>query len=123
MSALFRTAPRINSETSGAARSARCTIVNGCPPPFNNKHICVDKFSCRANVNDGRKGRKIHNNKLILLPQFVEDPTQFGAGENEKVDQEAPRRESPGGTPFGSTDPSKQRAQAMPSQKRVRQFH
>ena len=89
MSALFRTAPRIDSETVGHGAKRTLHDVGGRPSPFNNKHICVDEFSCRTNVNDRRKRGKINNNKLILSFAIRRRPASIRRWRERRADQEA----------------------------------
>ena len=50
---------RAKDQLGDKRRCTKCTLhdVDGCSPPFNNKHICVDKFSCRRNIDAGARGR------------------------------------------------------------------
>ena len=51
--------------------------VYGRVPPLYDKHIGVNKFSGRTDINNPGKRRKIHHNKFVLLSQLVEDLLQF----------------------------------------------
>ena len=82
ISALFKTAPRIDSETSGAARRARCTTSAGVRP-----HSITSTYASTSSVvaqtsTTGARGERSTITNWYRFRNSSKTRTQFIAGEN-----------------------------------------